>query len=106
MALNMSGATYGRDASGRKKLISDLQGDLKTARTAVTGNELTTLLKEVDKYWSGADADKFKTQIKTTATNIANDMKTFDRDLENSLNEDTKGFQKLQSTNASSISQL
>jgi hypothetical protein len=106
MALDMSNATYARDESGRKKLIADLQGDLKTARTAITGNELTTLLKEVDKYWSGADATKFKNQIKTTANNIANDMKMFDKDLESALSEDTKSFSKLQSSNATSIGQL
>ncbi len=106
MALDMGSATYARDASGRKKLIADLQGDLKTARSAITGNELTTLLKEVDKYWSGADANRFKSEIKETANKIANDMKQFDKELDSVINDDDKQFRKLQSTNASSIGQL
>ena len=106
MALSMSNATYARDASGKKKLIADLQGDLKTARSAVTGNELTNLLKEIDKYWSGADAEKFKTSLKKAANDIANEMKMFDKDLESAINEDSKAFQKLQNTNANSIGSI
>ena len=104
--LTIGNATYGRDTSGKKKLVADLTGDLKKVREELTGKELTTLLDEIGKYWVGADATEFKSKIKSTISNIDAEIKKISSNLEKSFDTDAKNFSKFQNTNANQISGL
>ncbi len=104
--LTIGNATYGRDTSGKKKLVADLTGDLKKVREELTGKELTTLLDEVSKYWLGKDANEFKSKIKSTISNIDSEIKKISSNLEKSFDTDAKNFSKFQNTNANEISGL
>ena len=100
MAFNISDATYGRDSAGRKKLLTDLQGDIAAA-IKVLQTEQQTVLGVVDKYWAGADATAFKKDFKKQTDQIASDFKQYSSAIETALSKDTKNFEKMQSQNSS-----
>ena len=104
--LTITNATYGRDTSGKKKLVADLVGDLKKVREELTGKELTTLMDEISKYWLGEDAKAFKQKINSTVSNIDSEIKKITNSLEKSFDTDAKSFSKMQNVNANEISGL
>ena len=106
MALSIGSATYGRDTQGKKTLLKDLSNDLEAVRKELSGSEYKALTDTIDKYWVGKDATEFKNKIKTTINSIDAEIKKMKSTLENDFDTDTKGFAKLQSTNANTISQL
>jgi len=103
MGLEIKDASYGRSKSGRKKLLADLQSDIDKAIKALTGNEFNAIKSEVNRYWSGDDAEKFKTTIKLSATELAALFKEYKATIASTLEADSKQFANMQSTNASSI---
>ncbi len=99
----MQRATYGRDKSGRKKLLANLKGDINSARKQLTGSTYDAVIKNVNTYWSGVDAQKFLSVFKTSVKEISTKMKSFENVIETALNADANQFAKLQSTNVGSI---
>ena len=101
MALEMKNATYARDTAGKKKLLSELKGDVNNAIKAL--EQTSTVTNEVDKYWLGKDANQFKSSFKSSADEIKALYKKFNTLIENALADDAKQFGKMQETNSSEI---
>ena len=102
MALDMSSATYARDEAGRKKLLTDLQGDISKAIKTVE-NESKTVEGTIQKYWLGADATQFIKSFKSATNEIATLYKQYNSMITAALNEDTKQFSSMQAKNANTI---
>lgn len=103
MALGIGSATYGRDKSGQKKLLANLKGDIEDARKHLTGSNYEAVINNVNKYWSGADAQKFLTVFKKSVSDISTKMKNYEKTIETALNADASQFAKMQSKNAGTI---
>lgn len=103
MALNISGATYGRDKAGQKRLLANLKNDIEKARKSLTGADYENIIKMVRQYWSGADAEKFLNTFKKSVSEVSTKMKTYEATIEKALSSDANQFAKLQSRNASTI---
>lgn len=103
MALNISGATFGRDKAGQKKLLANLKGDIEKARKNLTGASYESVVNNVNKYWAGEDAKKFLTMFKKSVSEISTKMKAYEKTIDSALNTDASQFAKLQSRNANTI---
>ena len=103
MALSMGQADYARDAAGRKKLVSDLQGDIDVAIKALTGAEYNAVLQAVNAYWVGADAEQFKKNLKESANELAGLFKNFKSQIQSAADTDAKRFASMQSSNATAV---
>lgn len=99
----MQNATYGRDKSGQKKLLANLKGDIASARKHLTGSKYDAVIKNVNTYWSGVDAQKFLSVFKKSVSEISSKMKAYETVIENALNADANQFARMQSTNVGSI---
>ena len=102
--LSLDALTYGRDAEGRKKLLQDLQADLKAAQNAFVGNELTNVIDTVNKYWLGSDANAFVKDLKEKANEVSKTCGKYSSFIETALTSDATNFEKMQSTNAGMFS--
>ena len=105
MGLQIKDADYGRDVAGRKKLLSNLQSDIDKAIKALTGTEYNNVKTQVSKYWVGADADQFKTNLQLSAKELATLFKEYKSTLAKALDTDSKQFASMQSKNAAQVSQ-
>lgn len=104
MALTMDVATYGRDAKGRAKLVADLQADLRNAKAAFTGDQLKNIETIVKKYWSGSDAEKFVSELRSKAEEAGKACTKYSNFIESNLKADAQNFESMQASNASIIS--
>ena len=105
MALSIKDANFGRDKSGRKKLISNLQSDIDKAIKALTGPQYNTVRNTVTKYWVGEDADQFKANLQLSAKELAALFKEYKATIQKALDTDSKQFAGMQSQNAAIVSQ-
>lgn len=103
MALNMSNATYARDKAGRENLIKNLQGDIDRIIKKMQGSDYETVIKTVEKYWAGDDADKFIKAFKKSVKDVAKDMALYKAEIANAIKADSKYFAKLQTKNVGTI---
>lgn len=106
IAMSTLDKTYARSAAGRKKLVNDLKSDIGRAKAAFTGEKLTDVTNVVKRYWKGADADKFCSELSKKAKDAAKACDKYVTTIEASLNADASSFDKMQQTNASSIASL
>ncbi len=97
MAVTMTNLAYGRDADGRTKLLNDLKADIGNAKKELTGSNLTAIITAVDNNWSGADAEKFKKELKEKAESLQKSFEAYSAIIESSLTQDATGFAKMQS---------
>lgn len=99
MAINMSTAEFARSKAAQTKLVAEYKADLSRIITAIEkGQKYQELVKTIDKYWAGADANKFKKNIADYRNNIKQAAKNAERALENALTADYNQFTKNQST--------
>ena len=105
MALEMKDATFARDKAGKKKLVANLQSDIDRAIKTLTGTEYNNVRQCVSKYWVGADADQFRTNIQLSAKELEALFKTYKQTIQKAMDTDTKQFASMQSKNASTVSQ-
>ena len=103
MSVKMADMTYGRNVDGRKKLVSDLSNDIDKAAKKMTGESLKNVKDVVKKYWSGADANKFISELESKAKNAANKCKKYKEIVESNLTTDAKSFTSFQDKNANDI---
>lgn len=99
----MSSLTYGRDSSGRKKLLADYQSDI-TKAIKVLEDESATVIATVRKNWAGVDADKFIKVFSTDVTNLKTVFKAYSSFIEEQITADAKQFSKDQQKIANKIS--
>lgn len=105
MSLDIKNATYARDKAGKKKLVANLQSDIDAAIKVLTGNEYNQVRQVVSKYWVGADADQFRTNLQLSAKELEALFKTYKSTIQKALDTDTKQFSSMQSKNAATVSQ-
>lgn len=106
MSLDMASATYGRDKSGQKNLLATLKADIEKIRKSLSNENYDAIINNVNKYWSGADAQKFLTNFKKSVSDISAKMKTYENTIEMALNADANQFAKMQSLNATTIKKI
>lgn len=99
MALNISNATYGRDTAGTKTLLNNLKGDVEKARKLLTNANYQDVIKNVEKYWSGSDAEAFKQKFAKAVENISSKMQAYEKGLEIVIEADAKSFANMQYKN-------
>ena len=99
MAINMSTAEYARSKAAQTKLVAEYKADLSKIISAIdNGKKYQELVRTIDRYWAGADANKFKKNIADYRNNIKQAAKNAERALENALATDYSQFTKNQST--------
>ena len=101
MALNIAQMTYGRDAAGRKRLVTDLKADLAAAKKAFA--DVAEIKSAVAKYWRGPDATKFMEGFETMSQAAGKACTKFGEYVDNALSADAKNFNTMQNTNASQL---
>ena len=106
MTLKMSSVTYGRSKSGQKKILQNLQSDIDRAINYLNGAEYETMIKTIGKYWAGADADKFISELRAMLTADKALFKSYKQTVQRALDADAKYFASGQSTIANSIKRI
>lgn len=99
MSFNMGNATYGRDKEAILQLIGSYNNTLATTRTRLEGEKYNQLLKTIDEYWSGADAQSFKEAIKKEISTVKAQIKTYQNKIGDALMQSYNDFTKFQSSN-------
>lgn len=102
-SFNYSGATYARSNLGMRKLIANLQGDIKKACDAMSGKEYDNFIKQVRKNWSGVDADAFIKDFKKDIETAKKSIKTYSSKIQSTIERDNSAFRKMQKANVSKL---
>jgi hypothetical protein len=99
---NINNMTYGRDSSGRKKLLTDYQNDIKTAIKTLE-DESSKVVLTIRNNWAGADADKFVKLFNSDVNELKTLFKSYSSLIQNALDADAKQFSQNQQTLANRI---
>ena len=100
---NYSGATYARSNAGMKKLIANLQGDIKKACDAMSGTEYNKFINQVRRNWSGVDADAFIKDFKKDIETAKKSIKAYSSQIQSTIERDNYSFRKMQKSNISKL---
>lgn len=94
--LTMDNATYGRSATGRKKLQNALTEDFNKMKDVLSGTEYQNVKAAVNKYWSGTDAQDFLADIDKTRDSILKAISKIKADAVAALDAEALEFDKFQ----------
>jgi len=78
---------------------SDVYTIVKKIMKDCTGTEYENVIKVVKTYWSGADADDFIKDFKSTVSTIKSNLNNLNTEYSRLMSDDRAGFQKFQATN-------
>lgn len=82
--LAMNQTTIGYSQKGINELKNKISENIKAKVKIVdpaTSQKFTTLVQTLDDYWDGNDYDNFVADIKAMASELANELKVFDKNL-------------------------
>lgn len=82
--LAMNQTTIGYSQKGINELKNRISENIKAKVKIVdpaTSQKFTTLVQTLDDYWDGNDYDNFVADIKAMASELANELKVFDKNL-------------------------
>lgn len=99
MSFNMGNATYGRDREAIIQLIGSYNTTLANTRRRLKGDMYAQLLKTIDEYWSGADAQSFKTAIEKEISAVQKQIDNYQKKIGDTLMQSYTDFTKFQSSN-------
>ena len=97
--LTITDTTYGRSTKGINALKNDILADIKIAKDRLNSDEYNNFIKEIKKYWVGADADKFIANFKSSVNSIRNGFASWEKTIIAKFDEDRTQFEKFQSGN-------
>lgn len=105
-SLNISNATYGRSTSGAKIVTNNLLADIDKAYKVLAKDDkyYTDLVNTINKYWSGADANKFLKLLDDQRASIQNRIKKYKTVVQTVMEADRSSFEKAQSNVSNKIS--
>ena len=103
--LTMSNADYARNASGAKKLETELRNDINSAYKALAKNDAaySKMVNVINSYWHGSDATTFLKLLEDQRESIQGKIKKYNTVVSNALSADRQSFNKTQSNNATMI---
>lgn len=104
MALDMNGATYGRNKAKINDLAGSYEASITSLKKALYGNDggpdtYSALMKTIDNYWVGADADQFKSDVSKKRDEISKKLDNYQNKVREALNSSYEEFIKFQSNN-------
>lgn len=98
-SLSISNANYARDKAGKEALKKDLSSQMDKVVSKLGGSNYDTMIKTIDRYWNGTDADDFKSDLKKKIEEVKSDVKKIRQYMENAIDKDYNNFVKFQSKN-------
>ncbi len=99
--LAMNQTTIGYSQKGITELKNKISGTIKAKVKIVdpaTSQKFTTLVQTLDDYWDGNDYDNFVADIKAMASALANELKSYDKELSTAIQSYATQFARFQNT--------
>lgn len=101
MALDMNGATFGRNKTQINQLCQRYAMAISYLKNVLSGrgggpDEYSSLMKTIDNYWAGADADKFKNDLVQKRSEIENKLDGYSKKIQEALNSSYEEFLRFQ----------
>lgn len=108
MAFNMGTATYARSASGKTSLKNNLNGDLDAIANILNTSysNFSVLRSTIKENWQGVDCDAYIKSLERKVTSLKEDVLKYKACINTALDNDYNAFQKFQSTNSTTMSNL
>ena len=97
--LAIDAATYGRSATGAKRLKAAFDTDIENLVKVLNGDKYTAFKKTVNANWVGADADDFLADIEKTRASLEKSIRALKTKFNSAVDADIQQFAKFQSKN-------